>query len=237
MRWKLFRRRLWVTAPRVAVRRQLPWLLRWIMVALALGFSAALALWAFQTGKDLAGLDRDAKAELTRLREEASHLRADRDKAQSVANTAESLLNTERATEERLAEQLRQSESEKLALKADIGFFQQLVPPGSGVPDGLTVRAFKAELQSPGHLRYQLLVVQGGKQPAPFSGHFELTVEGTVDGQPWSSPGPPAQPLQVKQYARVEGVLDCPTQAVVKTVQVKVTDAGGAVRALQTLRL
>jgi hypothetical protein len=32
-------------------------------------------------------------------------------------------------------------------------------------------------------------------------------------------------------------MIDCPPDVVVKTVQVKVTDAGGTVRALQTLKL
>jgi hypothetical protein len=239
MRWKLFRRRLSISAPRVIVRSHMPWPLRWAVFALALGFSAAIALWAFQTGKDLAGLDRDAKAELTRLRDEVTELREDRDKAQAVANTAESLLKTERVTEERLAEQLRRSETEKLALKSDLGFFQQLIPAGGGpATEGLAVRGFKAEMQAPGHLRYQLLVMQSGRPISLFNGRYELTVSGTLDGQPWSSQASSStQPLQVKQYARVEGLIDCPLQAVVQTVQVKVTDAGGAVRALQTLRM
>jgi hypothetical protein len=238
MRWKLFRRRLSIAAPRVIVRSRMPWPLRWAVAALALGFSGAIALWAFQTGKDLAGLDRDAKAELTRLREEVAELREDRDKAQAVANTAESLLKTERVTEERLAEQLRRSEADKLALKSDLGFFQQLIPAGGPAAEGLAVRGFKAEMQAPGHLRYQLLVMQGGRPTAQFNGRYELTVSGTLDGQPWSSQASAAtQPLQVKQYARVEGLIDCPVQAVVQTVQVKVTDAGGSVRALQTLRM
>ena len=97
MRWKLLRRRL--SPPRVTVRRHLPWPLRWLSAALMLGFSAAIALWAFETGKDLAGLDRSAKAELARLREEQSLLREERDKAQAVANTAESLLKTEKAAD------------------------------------------------------------------------------------------------------------------------------------------
>jgi hypothetical protein len=238
MRWKLIRRRFSISAPQVIVRRHMPWPLRWAVAAVAFGFSAAIALWAFQTGKDIAGLDRDAKVELSRLREEAAELRSDRDKAQAVANTAESLLKTERATQERLAEQLRRTESEKLALKADLGFFQQLIPVAGSTPEGLAVRGFQAELQAPGHVRYQLLVMQGGRQPSPFNGRYELTVTGTLDGQPWSAlASPTSQPLQVKQYARVAGLIDCPPQAVVKTVQVKFTDAAGAVRALQTLHL
>jgi hypothetical protein len=238
MRWKLLRRRLSISAPRVTVRRHMPWPLRWASVAVMFGFSAAIALWAFEFGKDLAGLDKDAKAELARLREEQAELRSDRDKAQSVANTAESLLKTERAAEERLAAQLRQSEADRLALQADLGLFQQLIPQAGGTPEGLSVRGFQADVAAPGHVRYQLLVMQTGKGASQFNGRYELTLTGTVDGQPWSSaPASTIAPLQVKQYARVEGMIDCPPRAVLKSAQVKVTDAGGAVRALQTLKL
>ena len=163
-----------------------PWPLRWLTAAVVLGFSAAIALWAFQFGKDLAGLDLDAKAELTRLRDEQADLRSERDKAQEVANAAQSLLTTERVTEERLTAQLRQSESEKFALQADLGFFQQLIPQGGGAPVGLSVRGFQAELQAPGHVRYLLLVMQSGKNAAQFNGHYEMTLMGTLDGQPWT---------------------------------------------------
>ncbi|MBL8301163.1 MAG: hypothetical protein JNM26_00155, partial [Ideonella sp.] len=68
MRLKLLRRRLSISAPRMIVRSHLPWPLRWAVAALVLGFSAALALWAFEFGKSIAGLDRDAKLELAHLR-------------------------------------------------------------------------------------------------------------------------------------------------------------------------
>jgi hypothetical protein len=236
MRWKLLRRRL--STPRVTVRRHLPWPIRWLSGALVLGFSAAIALWAFETGKDLAGLDRSAKAELARLRDEQAQLKDERDKAQALANTADSLLKTEQAAENQLAAQLRQSEADKLALKADLGFFQQLIPQGGGTPEGLTVRGFQVQVAAPGHVRYQLLVMQGGRNAVQFNGRYELTLSGTLDGQPWTSPpAASTSSLQVRQYARVEGMVDCPAQAVVKSAQVKVTDAGGAVRALQTLKL
>jgi len=196
----------------------------------------SIGLWAFEFGKDIAGLERDAKDELLRLRVEVQQLREDRDKAQSVANTSESLLKAERAAQERLVQQLKQLETEHFALKGDLSFFERMFPPSGS--DKLAVRALQAESRAPGQLRYQMLVMQNGKALSEFSGRYELTLEGTVDGRPWSllMPGG-SKPLQLKQYARVEGMLEYPEDAVVKTVQVKVMDQSGGVRATETVRL
>lgn len=235
MRWKLFRRRMSISAPRMIVRSHLPWPVRWAVLALAFGFSAALALWAFEFGKDIAGLERGAKEELVQLRAEVQRLRDDRERAQSIANTADSLLKTERATQDKLTQQLRQAEAEALAAKADLGFFERLLP-ASG--EGLAVRALQAELVQPGQLRYQLLVMQSGKAPAEFKGRYEVQASGTLDGKPWTLALPAGpQPISLRQYARVEGRLDHPPGAVVKTVQVRVTDHNGGVRASQTVKL
>lgn len=72
MRLKLPGRRLSISAPRMIVRSHLPWPLRWAVVALMFGFSAALAMWAFEFGKGITGLDRDATEELQRLRIEVA---------------------------------------------------------------------------------------------------------------------------------------------------------------------
>jgi hypothetical protein len=235
MRWKLFRRRLSISAPRVAVRSHMPWPLRWVVLALAFGFSASLALWAFEFGKEIAGLDRDTKDELAQMRAELATLRGERERAQSIANTADSLLKTERVTQDRLSQQLRQAEAEIMALKADLGFFERLLP-ASG--DGLAVRSLQAEPVQPGQLRFQLLVMQSGRSPAEFKGRYEIQLAGTLDGKPWTfSPQPAQRALALKQYARVEGVLDHPDSAVVKSVQVRVLDNSGGVRASQTLKL
>ncbi len=235
MRWKLLRRRLSVSAPRMIVRSHLPWPLRWAVAAVMLGFSAAIALWAFEFGKSIAGLDRDAKAELVSLRAEVSRLREEGERATSVANTADSLLKTERAAQERLAQQVRQLEGEKQSLQADLGFFEKLLPSAG---EGLQVRGLQAEQQAPAELRYQLLVMQVGKNAAEFRGRYDLLLTGLQDGRPWtmSLPGGP-KPIQLKQYARVDGMIDLPAQVVIKTVQARVTDSQGAVRATQTLRL
>src|SRR2546426_11879852 len=84
MRWKLMRRRLSVSAPRMIVRSHLPWPLRWALAALVFGFSAAIAMWAFEFGRDIAGLDRDAKAELVKLRSDLAQLQGERERMLSI---------------------------------------------------------------------------------------------------------------------------------------------------------
>ena len=189
-----------------------------------------------EAGSAQLGLERDAKDELVRLRVEVQQLREQRDRAQSVADTSESMLKAERATQERLAVQLKQLEAEHLALKGDLSFFERMFPPTGS--EKVAVRALQADARVPGQLRYQMLVMQNGKASSEFSGRYELTLAGTVDGQPWSLPMPGgARPLQLKQYTRVEGLLEYPEQAVVKSVEVKVLDQAGGVRATQTVQL
>lgn len=235
MRWKLIRRRMSISAPRMIVRSHLPWPVRWAVMALAFGFSAALALWAFEFGKDIAGFERGTKDELVQLRDEVNRLRGDRERAQSITNTADSLLKTERATQDKLLEQLRQLEAETLALKADLGFFERLLPAAG---EALAVRALQAEQLQPGQLRYQLLVMQSGKSPAEFRGRYDVHALGTLDGKPWGvtlAAGP--QPISLRQYARVEGRIEHPVGAVVKTVQVRVMDQSGGLKATQVVKL
>lgn len=217
------------------VRSHLPWPLRWAAVAVMLGFSAAIALWAFEFGKEIAGLDRGAREEIGRLKSELSSLKSGSEQARSIANTADSLLKAERAAQERLAQQVRQLEAEKAALQTDLGFFEGLLPNAGA---GLQVRGLMAEAESPGHLRFQMLVMQPGKAPAEFKGRYEIVLTGQLDGKAWSSSLPGgAQPLQVKQVAKVEGLVEHPPEAAIKAVQVRVIDAHGAVRASQTLKL
>jgi hypothetical protein len=230
MRWKLLRRRLSISAPRMSVRRHLPWPLRWAVLALALGFSAALALWAFEFGKSIAGLDRRSAQELERLRVEVAQLRSEREKASSIADTADSLLKADKAVQERLVQQLKLAEADNLALKSELGFFERLLPIGVG--EGLVIRGLQAELPSPGQVHFQLLVMQSGKSPVEFKGRYEITLAGTLDGKPWVyAPPAGAQPLALKQYVRVEGMLDHSPQAVVKTVSVKIIDGNGLFKA------
>ncbi len=125
MRLRLLHRRLTISAPRMTVRSTMPWVMRWVLAALVLGFSAGIGLWAFEKGKDLAGLDRHAKEELTQLRNEVRLLRNTNDKNQSIVNTSELLLATERAEKNQLVQQVKQLTQTNQSLNDDLGFFQK----------------------------------------------------------------------------------------------------------------
>jgi hypothetical protein len=200
-----------------------------------LGFSAAIALWAFEVGKDIAGLDRNAKAELAALRVEVAELRAEREAALSVANTSGSLLITEKAAQEKMASQIRQLEVENRSMRDDLGFFERLIPAGGG--EVAAIRSLQAEMLSATQLKWQVLVIQPVKDAPDFNGSLELTLSGMQGDKPWTMALPTGtQMLQFKQYRRVEGVLDVPALTVVKTVTAKVLE-GKAVRSVQTFKL
>ena len=219
----------------MAVRSALPWPVRWMMGALVLGFSAAIGLWAFEFGKGIAGLDSGAKDELTQLRGEVLQLRQEREKAQTIANTSGSLLTAEKAAQEKMLAQMQQLEASNRQLRDDLGFFEKLLP-ASGA-DGVAIRGLQAELLSASQLRWQVLVLQPVKNAPDFNGKLEVTLNGLVAGKPWTATLPGgAQALHFKQYRRIEGVLDVPPQAVVKTVTAKVAE-GTTTRSVQTFKL
>lgn len=221
------------------------------MVAVTFGFSSALAVWAFELGKHhlvaagpaLPGVAAEGSADGSQAGLQAGlqadddlgRLRNDRDRAQSIANTADSLLKAERTTQERLLGRIKNLEAENVALKGDLGFFERLLPMGG--KGGVVVRGLQAEVMRAGQLRFQLLVMQQGKTPAEFKGRYELTLHGLIDGKSWSQVLPQGRMLQFRQYQRVEGVLDFPQPAVLQGMQIRVVDAQGGLRASEDIVL
>lgn len=242
MKLRLFLRRLTISAPRMSVRSAMPWPFRWAVAAIVLGFCAAIGLWAFEFGKDIAGLDHGAKAELVALRsqmaglrEELARLQEERDKAQSIANTAGTLVNVGKASEEKLLEQVKQLQAENQSLRDDLGFFEKLIP--STAAEGVAIRGLQAEIQNGKDLKWQALVIQASKNAAEFSGRLELSFSGTLGGKPWATSLPGgSQSFSIRQYGRLQGVLEVPTQVVVKSVVARVLE-GNVLRATQILKM
>lgn len=235
MRLRLLRRRLTVSSPRLAIRSAVPWPVRWVIAAVVLGFSGALALWAFEFGKDIAGLDRNAKQELAQLRDEVVTLRSDLAQARTVANTAESLLTTEKVAQEQLLLQIRQLEQDNQALRSDLGFFERLIPGGG--TSGLSIRGIQGDRLSDTQLQWQVLLIQAEKNAPELRGQLEITVTGQLGGRAWSGVfGGKPQTISVQRYLRQEGVMELPAGLALKSLTAKVLQ-GSAVRAVQTVRL
>jgi hypothetical protein len=219
----------------MAIRSAMPWPLRWALVAVVLGFSGAITLWTFDVGLSIAGLDKDATQELSRLRDEVQTLKSERDKSQSVANISDSMMTAEKAAQQTMAARIKQLEADNRALRDDLGFFEKLMPAGGG--ESAAIRGLQAEMLSEMQVKWQVLVIQPVKNAPEFKGRLELTFTGTLNEKPWTTGLPGGPPgLQFKQYRRIEGVLDLPPMAVVKTVTAKLLE-GTVVRSVQTFKL
>ncbi len=218
----------------MAIRSALPWPIRCAVAAVVLGFCAAIALWAFELGKDLAGVDRGTHQEVLQLRAEVAQLQREREQTRTLSDTSGSLLAVEKAAQERFAARIKVLEAENRAMRDDLAFFQHLLPGGGG---GISIRGLQAEVLDGTKLKWQVLLMQPAKGASEFRGKLEIGVTGTLDGRPWATnlPGG-AQPLQFRLYRRAEGAIDLPAAAVVKNVTAKVVE-GAVTRAVQTTSL
>jgi len=237
MRWKLLRRRLSVSAPRVTVRSRLPWPVRWLLLALMMGGSAAVAVWTYERGREIAGVGRDDRAELRLLRDEVERLRDEHERAVSVANTADSLLKAAQATQEALTARVKVLEVENLALTRDIGFLEKMMPaPTDNRP--LSVRGLQLQPDGPQRLRYQALLMQALGQSPGLKGRYDLVLTGLMDGKPWSQTvAGSSQTLEIRQYRRLEGTVEYPLGVTVKQVEFRVLDTSGRLLVTETARL
>jgi hypothetical protein len=225
----------------MAVRSAMPWPFRWALVAIVLGFCAAIGLWAFEFGKEIAGLEHGTK-ELARIRLELSEVqselaktRQERDQAQSIANTADTLVTTEKASHEKLIGQIKQLESDNRTLRDDLGFFEKLIP-AAGV-EGVAIRGLQTEMLGPNKVKWQVLVIQANKNAAEFNGKLELVFAGITGGKMWTLPMPAGpQTIKIRQYGRIEGEFELPQQATLRSVTARVLD-GSVVKATQSTKL
>jgi hypothetical protein len=242
MRLRLLFRRLTVSAPRMSVRSNLPWPLRWVAFAIVLGFCASISLWAFEFGKEIAGLDKGVKQELEKshqlnaaLEAEVLQMKRERDQAQSISNTAGTVMTSERATQEKLVEQIKLLTADNQGLKDDLGFFEKLIP--STGTEQISIRGLQAEFRSHREIKWQVLVIQAAKNSPEFSGRLEVSLTGLQNGKPWSGLAPSGpQAIKIKQYGRFDGVYEIPNQVVVKEITIKVLD-GSVTKAVKTLKM
>jgi len=231
MKFRLWRRRMSVSSPRMTIRRQTPWITRIVAIAAA-GLAGAVAMWFYESGR-LSGVEPDnARAQLAHYKSELEKVGAERDQLSTTVNAAESQLNIERSAQKQLASQVKALVAENARLKEDLAFFESLLPNATG-PAGIAIRRLKVDQIEPNQLRYRLLVMQGGQGGRRFVGNLQLVVTAQHDGKSAMMTFPAAVPAEQEKfklnfmyYQRVEGVLTLPEGAATKLVQARVLESG-----------
>jgi hypothetical protein len=244
MKWKSWVRNLSVSGPRVAVRTQLSWPLRALLgfVGLSLAFAAGLAIYGYGRSFGASGAPQQ-DGDSGRLQTQLAQATADRDRQAAAAVNWENQLKVERSAQEQVRVQMKMLEDENARLKADLAFFESLLPmPGNA--KGVVIRSFRMQPDGePNSLRYRLLVQQSGRPDRDFVGAVTLTVSLQQAGRPWvlqlPDPGLPnagPAPLSFRHYQRVEGSFSIPAGATVRSVLVRI-QSDGETRAQQTFTM
>src|SRR5260221_9854349 len=227
--WKL-RQRFGIAAPRVSVRTHVLWYLRWLGIAVMLAFSAALAAWMYDAGRQFAGFDRgEAEQELSTARSELAKMREELERLRAIANAADSKVSIERTAQQKLAQQARGLEQDNARLREELAIFESMLSSDTAGAAPLSVLRFKVESDTlPGEFRYRvLLLASGPRRGKEFQGRLEFVVNLTeggrsaiimVPGQGQSDAA--AFRLGFKHFQRVDGVFRVAPAAKVVSVQV-----------------
>src|SRR5215467_3576201 len=113
MKWKLFRRKMGVSAPRVTVRTQLPWPVRALFFLVAVSIAIAAGVAIYEYGKMFAGPGRrELMLENQTLQSQLRDMKEERDRFQAVATSYESQMKVEHAAQQQLAQQVSAMETE-----------------------------------------------------------------------------------------------------------------------------
>ena len=222
MKHRLWLRQLSISAPRMTVRRELPWALRagfWILPALLV---ALLISGAYDLGHRTAR--QGANAEATQ-----------------DDGTLETRLNLAHATQSQLSTQIRQLTGENARLKEELAYFNQLLPSTAAGGTGVSIKGLAVAPVAPNQVRFRTMVVQAGNGKQRFSGHLQLLVTGKRGGETLQLvyPNDNAQDrdrykIGFRHFQQLEGDLLLPDGITVTQVQARILE-NGQVRAQKAL--
>jgi hypothetical protein len=241
-RW---RGRIGISAPRLAIKTELPWHWRALSVLLLVGCSLALAGWIYDSGSRFAGFHGESSSqELTTLRNQVEQLRRELDQATRIASSSDSRLKIESTTQDRLVDQIKSLEEENIRLKADLAMFENLAGNDQG-PPGLEISRLQLHQEGDkGQYRFRLLIAQKGSgRDREFKGNLQLTVSALQGNQPivLNLPGkgelnPGQYAVLVRRFGRLEGVFRVPSGVSIQRVEARVVESG-VVKATSSITL
>jgi hypothetical protein len=227
---KRLRQRFGISAPKLAIRPHLSWYWRALAIVVVLAISLAIAVWIYDAGMRIGGFhSAETAREIELLRARIIALESELTKFRSLADSSESSLQIEHATQKQLSRQARLLDLENAALKEDLAFFEGLVP-ASESGDELGVRIDNLRVYpgaAVGEYRYRMLVINnGGHLAKELKGGLQLLVKVEQAGRsviitmPSSAePNPQRFRFEIKRFHRLEGVFSVPPGAELRLLQ------------------
>ncbi len=234
-----------VAAPKLSVKTHVAWPWR----AVALGWVLAVVGWMVWTGFDAGRLlggfyKSEAEERRIQLEDEVATLSGENRQLSSRVTRLESEAQMAKGAQESLTRQALALQTENTQLKEELSYLQQLVS-GNSKEGAITVQRASVERDGPEQVRLRMLVVQGGKKGAAFSGQLSIGLELQLDGKRQHVSLPEEQPetamalkLNFTYYQRIDVAVKVAPGATVRTMQARVYQAGSAQpRVTQTVNL
>ena len=210
------------------------WYLRWGMILPFVLAAFALAWWAYESGLEFAGFNRNqAEQELSKLRDQVSRQSDEIIHLSNQVAQYERKIQIEQASNQATSEQLKSLADENVSLQEDLVFFQNLTAT-SGKDGELGVHRLRLERDTmPGEYHLRMLLVQSGQRAKIFKGYYQLVATVVENGQvtthlfPQDESGDAQFKLSFRYYRRVEQSILLPPQAELESIQVRIFEQGG----------
>ena len=239
------KRKFGISAPKVAVRPQIPGYVRWLAIAILAVLAVGLSWSKYNAGRKFAGFDKnEINYELDRLSQTNIRLQRENDELSMKIASLDRQSQMDHVAREDIGKQVKALETENIRLKEDLAFFQNLGSVPGKTEQRVSIGRLKLERgQLPGEYHYSLVLVQGGQRQKDFQGSLEFAVNFQQNGQKMVMPLASENPskmldVRFKFYQRVERSFRMPPNAAVESMQVKVFENGIAqAKLMQTVNL
>ena len=231
---RLMRRSFGISAPRMAVRPEVPWHWRTLRIGawIALAAAAAWLLASMVGGRALSPGTFDG--EISRLQSNIERQDDELEDLRARAAHNERQLQIERAAAADLAKQVKALTFDNAKLKEDLAFFQSLNSAPGAREGAISVNRFRLKPDAtPGEYRYQMLLVQNGQRMKEFQGKLQFVIDVQQEGRKATLVVPAENERDAKDYQlnfkffqRVEGTFKLSPGSVLNGIQVRVYENG-----------
>ena len=179
------KRKFGISAPKVAVRPQIPGYVRWLAIAILAVLAVGLSWSMYDAGRKFAGFDKnEINYELDRLSQTNIRLQRENDELRMKIASLDRQSQMDRVAREDIGKQVKALENENIRLKEDLAFFQNLGSVPGKTEQRVSIGRLKLERgQLPGEYHYSLVLVQGGQRQKDFQGSLEFAVNFQQNGQ------------------------------------------------------